>query len=139
MIEIDKNKLWNLLDANKKHLLYLGSIDEACSFINPSGDEEKLAKIINSGEFLSRLVDFIDDVSSHASKLREELNKSVDKMLGSEQERLEYLRSMRGRSWIIQHKITRGLRLTDEESEFLQDALLEREAKLIFPNANSAK
>ncbi len=130
---LNEEKLLGLLDEDKKNLFCMDVINAASIFIGAYENEEKLAEMINSGEFLPRIVNTLGETNSRLCKAYDKEEEMADKLLGSEEERLEYLRSFQPSSWIISHKLARGIRLSDTELNLTKNALIEREARL-FPH-----
>ena len=120
---LNEEKLLGLLDEDKKNLFCMDVINAASIFIGAYEDERKLADLINSGEFLPRIVNTLGETNSKLCKEYDLEDVMADKLLGSEEERLEYLSSIKPFSWIVSHKLTRGMKLTDDELKFVKTAL----------------
>lgn len=132
---INTEKLLSLLDEDKKNLFAMDVITTANIFLQ--WDEERLAGEINCGGFPARIVyklgetnsklcealDEVEEQQGDIEKLRVKEREMADKLLGSEEERLEYLRNNWPAYWRARHKLARGLKLEADELTIVEDIL----------------
>ena len=133
---LNEERLKSLLDEDKKNLFAMDVINAASIFLHAYENEEKLAEMINSGEFVPNIVGILGETNSRLCKMYAKEDELADKLRGSEEERLEYLRTLETDYWIIIHKLARGVRLTNAELGLVEVALKRYEKSESYPNSD---